>query len=88
MEPITAIRSLKVVMPSSNIDTDQIIPARFRTNTATFRIGVLCLALLVGAFLPGCIIVSNDYNDRPQFGKNCSLLLWIFRPCVAARPFA
>lgn len=34
---------------------------------------MLCLALLVGAFLPGCIIVSNDYNDRPQFSDTRTL---------------
>ena len=33
MEPITIIRSRTVVMPSTNIDTDQIIPARFLTTT-------------------------------------------------------
>ena len=29
MDPITIIRSRTVVMPSTNIDTDQIIPAQF-----------------------------------------------------------
>lgn len=29
MDPITVIRSRTVVMPSTNIDTDQIVPARF-----------------------------------------------------------
>src|ERR1700676_609468 len=34
MEPIGQIRSRTVVLPSTNIDTDQIIPARFlRTST-------------------------------------------------------
>src|SRR5581483_9425794 len=33
MEPITVIRSRTVVMPARDIDTDQIIPARFLTTT-------------------------------------------------------
>ena len=39
MEPITTIRSRTVVMPSSNIDTDQIIPARFLTTTSREGLG-------------------------------------------------
>jgi 3-isopropylmalate/(R)-2-methylmalate dehydratase small subunit len=33
MQPINIIRSRTVVLPSANIDTDQIIPARFLTTT-------------------------------------------------------
>jgi len=33
MEPIRHIRSRTVVLPSTNIDTDQIVPARFLTTT-------------------------------------------------------
>jgi 3-isopropylmalate/(R)-2-methylmalate dehydratase small subunit len=39
MDPITVIRSRTVVMPSSNIDTDQIIPARFLTTTTREGLG-------------------------------------------------
>ncbi|RPI13660.1 MAG: 3-isopropylmalate dehydratase small subunit [Lysobacterales bacterium] len=39
MDPITVIRSRTVVMPSSNIDTDQIIPARFLTTTTRAGLG-------------------------------------------------
>ncbi len=39
MEPINVIRSRTVVMPSSNIDTDQIIPARFLTTTTREGLG-------------------------------------------------
>ncbi|MFO1407506.1 MAG: 3-isopropylmalate dehydratase small subunit [Steroidobacteraceae bacterium] len=39
MEPITVIRSRTVVMPSSNIDTDQIIPARYLTTTTREGLG-------------------------------------------------
>jgi 3-isopropylmalate/(R)-2-methylmalate dehydratase small subunit len=44
MEPITVIRSRTVVMPSSNIDTDQIIPARFLTTTTRQGLGVSLFA--------------------------------------------
>jgi 3-isopropylmalate/(R)-2-methylmalate dehydratase small subunit len=39
MEPIARIRSKTVVIPSSNIDTDQIIPARFLTTTSREGLG-------------------------------------------------
>jgi 3-isopropylmalate/(R)-2-methylmalate dehydratase small subunit len=39
MNPIQTIRSRTVVMPSSNIDTDQIIPARFLTTTTREGLG-------------------------------------------------
>jgi len=39
MDKITTIRSRTVVMPASNIDTDQIIPARFLTTTTRDGLG-------------------------------------------------
>ena len=39
MEPIKQIHSRTVVMPSTNIDTDQIIPARFLTTTTKAGLG-------------------------------------------------
>jgi 3-isopropylmalate/(R)-2-methylmalate dehydratase small subunit len=39
MQPITRIRSRTVVIASSNIDTDQIIPARFLTTTTKTGLG-------------------------------------------------
>ncbi len=39
MEPLLRIRSKTVVIPSSNIDTDQIIPARFLTTTTKEGLG-------------------------------------------------
>jgi 3-isopropylmalate/(R)-2-methylmalate dehydratase small subunit len=39
MQPLERVRSRTVVMPSSNIDTDQIIPARFLTTTTKQGLG-------------------------------------------------
>jgi len=39
MEPIRIVRSRTVVMPGTNIDTDQIIPARFLTTTTREGLG-------------------------------------------------
>jgi 3-isopropylmalate/(R)-2-methylmalate dehydratase small subunit len=44
MEPITRITSRTVVMPSTNIDTDQIIPARFLTTTTRDGLGAALFA--------------------------------------------
>jgi 3-isopropylmalate/(R)-2-methylmalate dehydratase small subunit len=39
MDPIQIVRSCTVVLPASNIDTDQIIPARFLTTTTRSGLG-------------------------------------------------
>ena len=39
MEPFTTLRSRTVVLPAANIDTDQIIPARFLTTTTRAGLG-------------------------------------------------
>jgi 3-isopropylmalate/(R)-2-methylmalate dehydratase small subunit len=39
MQPIKTLRSRTVVMPSTNIDTDQLIPARFLTTTTKEGLG-------------------------------------------------
>jgi 3-isopropylmalate/(R)-2-methylmalate dehydratase small subunit len=42
--PIRQIRSRMVLLPSDNIDTDQIIPARFLTTTSSQGLGVRLFA--------------------------------------------
>lgn len=44
MQPITRVLSKTVVIPSSNIDTDQIIPARFLTTTTKQGLGLQLFA--------------------------------------------
>ena len=44
MEPLTRVHSKTVVIPSSNIDTDQIIPARFLTTTTKEGLGAQLFA--------------------------------------------
>jgi 3-isopropylmalate/(R)-2-methylmalate dehydratase small subunit len=39
MEPLRMVRSRTVVLPLANIDTDQIIPARFLTTTTKDGLG-------------------------------------------------
>ena len=39
MQPLTRVHSKTLVIPSSNIDTDQIIPARFLTTTTKDGLG-------------------------------------------------
>jgi 3-isopropylmalate/(R)-2-methylmalate dehydratase small subunit len=39
MEPVRSIRSRTAVLPAPNVDTDQIIPARFLTTTARDGLG-------------------------------------------------
>jgi 3-isopropylmalate/(R)-2-methylmalate dehydratase small subunit len=42
--PVSRVHSRKVVIPSSNIDTDQIIPARFLTTTTKVGLGLQLFA--------------------------------------------
>ena len=44
MRPVVRVRSRTVVIPSSNIDTDQIIPARFLTTTTKDGLGLQLFA--------------------------------------------
>jgi 3-isopropylmalate/(R)-2-methylmalate dehydratase small subunit len=44
LKPLTRVHSKTVVIPSSNIDTDQIIPARFLTTTTKDGLGLQLFA--------------------------------------------
>jgi 3-isopropylmalate/(R)-2-methylmalate dehydratase small subunit len=44
MQPVLRVHSKTVVIPSSNIDTDQIIPARFLTTTTKEGLGLRLFA--------------------------------------------
>jgi len=61
MDPIKVIRSQTVVMPSTNIDTDQIIPARFLTTTTREGLGAALFADLRN---------GPDGSPRPDFVLN------------------
>ena len=61
MKPILSLTSRTVVMPSTNIDTDQIIPARFLTTTT--REGL-------GRSLFADWRYDQDGNPRPDFVLN------------------
>jgi 3-isopropylmalate/(R)-2-methylmalate dehydratase small subunit len=72
MNPITVIRSRTVVMPSSNIDTDQIIPARFLTTTTREGLGAALFADwrydAAGRPVPGFVL------NRPET-RGCAILV-------------
>jgi len=72
MNPITVIRSRTVVMPSSNIDTDQIIPARFLTTTTREGLGAALFADwrydAAGSPVPGFVL------NRPET-RGCAILV-------------
>jgi 3-isopropylmalate/(R)-2-methylmalate dehydratase small subunit len=61
MEPITVIRSGIVVLPATNIDTDQIIPARYLTMTSRGQLG---------AALFSDWRYDGEGHPRPDFALN------------------
>ena len=72
MDPIKTLRSRTVVLPASDIDTDQIIPARFLTTTT--RSGL-------GAHLFADWRYGSDGSPRADFvlnrpeAKGCTILV-------------
>jgi 3-isopropylmalate/(R)-2-methylmalate dehydratase small subunit len=61
MQPLKAVRSRTVVLPLSNVDTDQIIPARFLTTTTREGLGARLFA--DWRYLP-------DGKPNPEFALN------------------
>jgi 3-isopropylmalate/(R)-2-methylmalate dehydratase small subunit len=72
MQPLTRFHSKTVVIPSSNIDTDQIIPARFLTTTHKQGLGAQLFAdwryAADGAPKPDFVL------NRPE-SKGCRVLV-------------
>jgi len=72
VEPIVRLRSRTVVMPSTDIDTDQIIPARFLTTTTREGLGKALFADWR---------YDSDGNPRPDFilnrpeSQGCAILV-------------
>ena len=72
MKPINLIRSRTVVMPSSNIDTDQIIPARFLTTTTRDGLGA---ALFADWRYDASGAIRPDFILNQPAAKGCRILV-------------
>jgi 3-isopropylmalate/(R)-2-methylmalate dehydratase small subunit len=72
MDPIRVIRSKTVVMPSTNIDTDQIIPARFLTTTTRDGLGAALFADLRNG--PDGRLRADFVLNRPE-SHGCQVLV-------------
>src|SRR5579864_2250133 len=72
MEPFTAFTSRTVVLPATDIDTDQIIPARFLTTTTRTGLGRHLFADwrydASGVPVPGFVL------NRPE-SEGCAILV-------------
>ena len=72
MEAIDVIRSRTVVMPDANMDTDQIIPARFLTTTSRDGLGQHLFA--DHRFDPDGGLRSDFVLNRPE-AEGCQVLI-------------
>jgi len=72
VEPFNIVRSRTVVLPASDVDTDQIIPARFLTTTTRSGLGAHLFAdwRYGGDGAPNANFVLN----RPE-AKGCAILV-------------
>jgi 3-isopropylmalate/(R)-2-methylmalate dehydratase small subunit len=72
MEPVKRFHSRTVVIPSSNIDTDQIIPARFLTTTHKEGLGAQLFA--DGRYAPDGAPKPDFVLNRPE-SRGCRVLV-------------
>ena len=72
MEPINTISSRTVVLPEADIDTDQIIPARFLTTTSRDGLGKCCFA--DWRFTADGKLNSDCILNRPE-SAGCAILI-------------
>jgi len=86
MEPLTKIRSKTVVMPSANIDTDQIIPARFLTVTTKTGLGKALFADL--RYRPDGAPNADFVLNRPQAAGSWILVAGDNFGCGSSREHA
>src|SRR3989440_9610361 len=72
MEPFTSLSSRTVVLPAANIDTDQIIPARFLTTSTRAGLGEHLFA--DWRYLPDGTPRAEFVLNRPE-AHGCRILL-------------
>lgn len=72
MRPLRVVRSRSIVMPLANIDTDQIIPARFLTTTTKEGLGKQLFA--DWRYLPGGAPNPDFILNQPA-ARDCRILV-------------
>ena len=77
MEKLLSVRSRTVVMPQADIDTDQIVPARFLTTTTRKGLGAAILIewlgrviFLIEAAITCKQVIGGDMNQRDISARN------------------